>query len=405
MSERPTRLVLSDGYSVALDQARVFASLAVFVGHATRPDVLFDVDVTFFGRATIPLFLMLSGYFTARTLSRGGSFFTAVAKRYYGFYFLVIPAALLVWAADAWMIAQSADLMMNFKFDSDLSFRRVVVEFFQALTFSGEYWALSTKGQGVFSNQPFWTLDYILAYAVMTAALYLLRGWVRWLAVIAAGAIAGPTVLLLSPLWWAGVLAFELHRRATALPFSEDPKKDDRKALRMSGTKRWALPVFVLGLVSLYAVDWTPMDKTPMGRTVYLGEWLYLESKDWASHDLRQYLGMAKRFLWQWAYVPGLFAMLVASRYLIHWQPSERVKRLSRLAARYSLPVFILHFSAMYFVQSLIPNYQASYLSPDPYIMVAGTIAICILYGWCAFAFVKPALDRLARHRFGGRGS
>jgi hypothetical protein len=60
------------GQAVALDVARVFATFAVFVGHATRPDVLFDIDVSLMGRATIPLFLMLSAYLTARVMSRGG---------------------------------------------------------------------------------------------------------------------------------------------------------------------------------------------------------------------------------------------------------------------------------------------------------------------------------------------
>ena len=51
---------MPSGQSVVFDAARILATLAVFIGHATRPDVLSDMDVSLIGRATIPVFLMIS---------------------------------------------------------------------------------------------------------------------------------------------------------------------------------------------------------------------------------------------------------------------------------------------------------------------------------------------------------
>ena len=185
----------------------------MFLGHATRLDVLFDTDLTIIGRATIPTFLMVSGYFTAMNFAHGGRFFKKIAKHYFTMWVIFVPASVLVLGMDFYLIAVDSVITERDKFDPDMSLSRIVVDVFYMLTFSGEYWAPTTFGQGVFSNETFWTMDYIMGYTVATAAFYVLSGWKRVIGLLIIAAIVGPTIILLSPLWFAGVLAYEIHKR------------------------------------------------------------------------------------------------------------------------------------------------------------------------------------------------
>lgn len=363
---------IPDGQSVAMDAARVFATFAVFLGHATRPDVLFDIDISLMGRATIPLFLMMSAYLTARVMARGGKFLKRITRRYLSLYFVIIPAFCVLLVSDFWLLSQHSVMIGNPKFDGDLSAFAIVRELFQALTYSGEYWRLNTVSQGLFSNQAYWTLDYIMAYFALTAALYLLRGMRRILIVMALLVISGPTVLLLSPLWWMGVLSFEIHRRV-----------GDADSCAKHPLRRFAMPMALTGLALCILIE-----------SSGAGEALYRESKMWVAYEWRQYLGMAKRFAWQIALAPAIMLMLIASKYLITWQPSPRTIMLSRLAAQYTLPVYATHFTLLYVMRSLIPDYQPSHTSIDPYLMMSGALALVLLISWGCFRFLKAPADR-----------
>ena len=371
MSEKTYHI--PDGQSVALDAARVFATFAVFLGHATRPDVLFDIDVSLMGRATIPLFLILSAYLTAHVMSRGGKFLKRVPRRYLSLYFVVLPAFCVLLAADYWLISQGSVIIENPKFDGDLSAYAIARELFEALTYSGEYWRLGTLSQGMFSNQAYWTLDYTMANSALTGAAYLLRGTARITVFIGLSVIAGPTVLLLSPLWWLGVLAFECHRRA-----------DDVDASPSHPLHRFAALMTFSGLAMCVLIEWSGS-----------GEALYRESKMWAAYEWRQYLGMAKRFAWQIALAPAIFLMLLGSKYVITWKPSAGTIALWRLAAQYTLPVYATHFTLLYVMRALIDDYQASHTSVDPYLMMSAALAMSLLIAWVCFHYVKPLTDRV----------
>lgn len=371
-----------DGQAVIFDAVRLLATAAVFLGHATKPDTLFDVDVALLGRATIPVFLMLSGYLTAAAMARGGVFWRRAARRYLGLWFVVVPAIPILLAADLWLIAQGSVILEDAKFDADLSPGAVLREAVQALTYSGEYWRLDAVGQGLFGNQAFWTVEYIMAYSVVTAALYLLDGSRRIAVVALAALVAGPTVVLLSPLWFAGVAAFEIHRRCAAA--AEAERAGQPAPAWAVHLRRRAAAIAAAGLAVVIAVEITGV-----------GETAYLESKSWASYDWRQHLGMAKRFAWQWLLVPGLFLALVGSKYLIAWRPAPGTVAACRAAARYTLPVYVFHFSMIYVAESLIPGYRPRWTAPEPYAMMALALGLTLLLSWGSIRFCRPVADRL----------
>ncbi len=384
-------------FSLFIHLWRILAVAAVFVGHATKPDILFDVDVAILGRATIPSFLVISGFFATLSMSSGGRFIKKVARRYYTMLAMFIPAMVLIFFMDLYMIHVDAPILALDKFDPSMSFEGILFDIFNLLTFSGEYWSLSTFGQGVFSNQAIWIIDYIMAYTVMTAAIYLLSGWIRVTVLLAAVAIAGFPVLLLAPLWFAGVLAFEVQRRS----FGTDGVEPDR----------WH-PITLAGRlgISLSSADAKKLAFMAIAAAVLASVWVevsgageaaYFWSKTLAPHDVRQYLGMAKRYPWQWIHVPSLFVVICAARLIFDGHVAKKFLRPIQIASQYTFPIFALHFSTMYFLQALMPDYMPRHDALDPYVMIASTFVICVAYGYLFFRYVRPYSDALSRKLFG----
>jgi hypothetical protein len=75
-----------------------------------------------------------------------------------------------------YLISVDSVITTQDKFDPDRSAARIALDIFYMLTFSGEYWSLSTFGQGVFPQEAFWTMNYIMGFTVLTGTLYLLSG-------------------------------------------------------------------------------------------------------------------------------------------------------------------------------------------------------------------------------------
>lgn len=207
---------ITDRQSIAFDLARIAATFAVFLQHATGDPALYESKIALFGRAVIPIFLVISGYMTAMTAMHGRSFLEKSTRRYLKYYAVVIPAILTLFLCDLYLVSVGSPILESVKFENEHTIYTFLRELFQALTFSGEYWRLTPHSQGLFGSVSYWTMDYILAYAVATMALYMLSGITRITTILAVAAIAGPTVLLLAPLWFCGVLAFEFNRRNDA---------------------------------------------------------------------------------------------------------------------------------------------------------------------------------------------
>ncbi len=382
MSGSNRRPALPGQYSTFIHGWRLLATAAVFLGHATRPDILFDIDCTLIGRATIPTFLIISGYFTAMSFSGGGHFLSKVGNRYFQLYVFFVPATLLVFAMDLYMLRVGGPFLLADKFDPDMSASRILIDVFNLFTFSGEYWSVTTIGQGVFSNMAIWTIDYIMAYVVMTGALYLLRGRARIAVLLTACVISGPTVMLLAPLWFTGVLAYNVNQWF-GLP--------DAHHARWLGLSARTLKWGALVAVGLAVATWVAIEVLGIGESVY--RW----SKTLASYELRQYLGMAKRFLWQWCYIPILFVIIVGARFIFDGPVKESTARRAKAVSRYALPVYAIHFTTMYFIQSLFPYYTPRHDSLDPYLMIGLTLVLSIGFGYIIFTWVKPVADSWQR--------
>jgi peptidoglycan/LPS O-acetylase OafA/YrhL len=390
------RLGIPGQFSTFIHCWRTLATLAVFFGHATRPDILFDVDFSLIGRATIPTFFIVSGYFTTMSFAHGGRFIKKVAKRYFNMWVFFIPATALVLMMDMYLISIDSIILTRDKFDPDLSVYRIAADLFNMLTFSGEYWSRSTFGQGVFSNEAFWTMDYIMGYTVLTAALYLLCGWQRVVGALVICAAVGPTVLLLSPLWFAGVAAYETHRRwlyrggITSVAHLIS-RLEQRGIHASAATLRLAASAICLCVL----LTWAAFEYYAVGPDVYA--W----SKTLMPYEWRQYLGMAKRYAWQWAYIPALFALLVLARLLLDGPATGLFSKIAAVGSRYAFPVYAIHFTLLYVVQSVIPNYTPRHDTVGPYIMMATSLTLSALFGYLCYRWIKPVTDIWAKRFFG----
>ena len=77
------------------------------------------------------------------------------------------------------------------------------------LTFAGTFWSLS---EPLFSNVPYWSLDYEVWYYVLFAVLIFARGIPRWVGILGVLALIGPKMWLLFPIWLGGVAVCRLHQ-------------------------------------------------------------------------------------------------------------------------------------------------------------------------------------------------
>ena len=199
---------ITKDFSVALDLLRVTAATMVFLQHANRSgragDYLswFSWDV---GHSAVVIFFVLSGYVIALTTSRDRGPVTYGIARFSRIYSVAVPAILLTWAIDVFLVRQGIPLETG---AYQLAKPQLYIPL--ALAFAGDLWRLSEPAM---SNGPFWSLNYEVWYYVAFAALFFCSGIVRWVAAAAVFAIMGPKLWLLFPIWLGGVAVQHLHRR------------------------------------------------------------------------------------------------------------------------------------------------------------------------------------------------
>jgi len=126
-----------------------------------------------------------------------------------------------------------------------------------------------------------------------------------------------------------------------------------------------------------------------------VGDDLYAWSKSLASYDVRQYLGMSKRWALQYGHLAFLFAFLVLSKYLLVWDRTHPLfSRIVTWLDLYTLPVFIFHFPLLYFFAALTghnPNDVG-----DQITLFVAVLVTSVVIGKLCF-LIKPAFDSLQK--------
>ena len=194
--------------STYLDVLRVGAAATVFLGHlswiAISGGLLWQMQP--YGHSAVIVFFVLSGFviqYAADVKER--TLFDYSVARLARLYSVVLPAILLTAVCDAIGMQHNA-AVYDMSRETHPLWRMLL-----GVLFLTQSWGHAS----LLSNEAYWSLPHEFWYYVIFAAATFLKGRQRILALVVSGAIAGPAILIMAPIWAAGALAYRLTKRVT----------------------------------------------------------------------------------------------------------------------------------------------------------------------------------------------
>ncbi len=203
-------------FSLYLDGMRAVAALVVLLSHwaygrftGGTYGIIRDLNL---GSDAVVIFFVLSGFvigFTAQTKDKTlGAFLFARATRIYS---VAIPAILLTILLDRIGVMFRAAAYDGFWYHHTGILETITL----GLSFANE-WTVSATRLG--SNGPWWSLSYEVAYYLLFAAAFYLKGGMRYLVPLFLGLLFGLNILLLLPTWLMGLMLWRfIARNPTSL--------------------------------------------------------------------------------------------------------------------------------------------------------------------------------------------
>jgi peptidoglycan/LPS O-acetylase OafA/YrhL len=225
-----TPLDITTAHSYALNVVKIVALFSVVLGHFSFREFTSWHIPGFNGHAprfAVPAFFMMSGYFAMLSMDRSrGSALSAIVKRYWSYYYLIVPMLLIVPIMDNIGYAYDAAV---YRYDEYYVFERergpygllhIVSSYVNCLLFLNEIWIYDLVGYErefggprCFSNDPYWFLSYLMPYVALLAVTCRVPGRAKYAILAAMITVIGPPILLLSPVFFAGALAYLIHKR------------------------------------------------------------------------------------------------------------------------------------------------------------------------------------------------
>jgi len=200
--------------SLYLDLIRFFAAVAVLLAHASVSilDGHWLQPIKFAGHDAVIVFFVLSGFVISYVSSEKESEITTfIISRISRLYSVIIPAIILTLILDG--IGKQLDLSLY----EDISYSQYFFTIFSNFFLINE---LQFNSVQLFSNEPFWSLGYEYWYYIIFAAYYFFQGTKRWFLLTILFATVGIKVLIMMPIWWAGVYVFYLSKNYRLPKFS-----------------------------------------------------------------------------------------------------------------------------------------------------------------------------------------
>jgi peptidoglycan/LPS O-acetylase OafA/YrhL len=192
---------MSRAFSLYLDALRFLAALLVLFYHANwiyRPGILF----TSLGHEAVVIFFVLSGFVIAYVAdTREQDFRGFMVARGARIYSVAIPAIVLTAVLDTAGFHINELVYPEGYRAWDLPMIRVMTSSF----FLNEIWTLGIQ---LFTNVPYWSLNYEVWYYVLFGILFFFTGRRRWPVFLLVCLLLGPKILLLLPVWWMGVWVY-----------------------------------------------------------------------------------------------------------------------------------------------------------------------------------------------------
>jgi len=205
MSGGTDRLTLS--MSLYCDVLRFLAAFCVILGHAGWGNLSggFLWQLQALGHPAVIVFFVLSGYIIAYVAAtRETGLLNYSAARLARLYSVVIPAIVLTIILDTIGRAHNPSVYSVGDYTSPV-WRVVSAALFLSQSWQGDV--------SLFSNSSYWSLPYEFWYYALFGAAMFLRGSARIGALVVSALIAGPGILLLFPIWLAGVAAYRVSQK------------------------------------------------------------------------------------------------------------------------------------------------------------------------------------------------
>jgi peptidoglycan/LPS O-acetylase OafA/YrhL len=320
----PDRELMSPQFSAYLDLLRLFAALAVLLSHA-KPVVLLPEDVSItFGHNAVVVFFVLSGYVISHvslTKDRTASDFWL--NRFARIYSVALPAVITA------LVIDSAGEFINFGYYQEdvTTHDHAIIRFLASITFTNELWFLAILS---YSNTPYWSLCYEMAYYLLFSIWAYAPEKKRWHLIGLVCLIVGPKILLLAPIWLAGVV---LHRW--------------RAGYLLNESTAW-----LLWLGSIVAIGWF--------QYADLNESISLWSKTWLGERLYVLLNQSQYFLADY-----ILSVFVGAHFLGFRQIAFRFDWFARALQRWIVPMAASTFSLYLFHAPLLHFFQAIFVDAN----------------------------------------
>lgn len=191
---------MNRSFSIYLDLVRFGAAVLVYLWHSNMRLLVTDIlPVSNYGHSAVIVFFVLSGFVIAYVTDTKEKTWVAYgASRLSRVYSVVVPTLVLTLLLDT-AGRQLYPALYDYPYD------RFILRVLGCGLMLNESWWVSIT---YFSNVPYWSIAFEFWYYVIFAlVMFLPRGW-RVLAVLVACAFVGPKIVLLLPVWWAGVLLY-----------------------------------------------------------------------------------------------------------------------------------------------------------------------------------------------------
>lgn len=191
---------MSKTFSIYLDLVRFVAACLVYIYHSNQRLLVSDVlPASNFGHSSVIVFFVLSGFVIAFiTATKENRLSTYAASRISRVYSVVVPTIILTVVLDA-IGRQLYPALYAYPFD------KFLIRSLASLFLLNEVWFVSITS---FSNVPFWSICYELWYYVAFGVFVFFPRKVALALLAALALILGPKIVLLAPIWIAGVILY-----------------------------------------------------------------------------------------------------------------------------------------------------------------------------------------------------
>jgi len=187
-------------FSVYLDLVRFGAACLVYLWHSNMRLLVTDIlPASNYGHSAVIVFFVLSGFVIAYvTDSKEKTWVVYSASRLSRVFSVVLPTLILTPLLDA--VGRSLyPALYGYPFD------QFVLRLLGCGLMLNEWWWVSIT---FFSNVPYWSIAFeFWYYAIFALVMFAPRGWRAW-SVLAVCTFVGPKIVLLLPVWWAGVVLY-----------------------------------------------------------------------------------------------------------------------------------------------------------------------------------------------------